>query len=174
MVVSNNTYPRDIGRSTKFSNGRIVFQFGDTFSHSRNGTFLGNTDNTASFLDQTKNPTMSTYRHAINDTQGEKLIRPFLVKLPSEGDSNKTTIKLWSFSGVVEYKTTATAIRGWTFYQKRELKKSGDIDGRYLHTSIADVTSNLQTGEVTADRVIPEGMFNDPPPLFTVSRSMER
>lgn len=169
MVVTGNSYPRDIGRSTKFSNGRIIFQFGDTFSHSKDGTFLGNTDNTASFLDQTKNPTLSTYRHAINDSQGEKLIRPFLIKLPSEGDTNTTTIKLWSFSGIVEYKVTPSAIRGWTLYQKRELKKAGDIDGKYLHTGIADVISNFRTGEVRADRVIPDGMLNDPPPLFAVS-----
>jgi hypothetical protein len=133
-VESENSYPRDIGRSTQFSNGHVVIQFGDTFDEK--GRFLAatanirtrelptsnmrrnrwNLDNTCAVVVDPNNPTVSRYNLNVLGKVGE-----FIEQLPKDFPPF-TRNKLWSFSGIVETGSDVNGIiHGYTWFRAERM-----------------------------------------------------
>ena len=159
--ASGNNLPRDIGRSSIFGDGTVIFQFGDTFCHAMNGTFTGLSPNNAAFK-AGHNPTVSSY-FSIHDSNGhrnsEQQVPPFLAFFPGEGDTKTRFLKFWCFSGIVETHTDHKGNHfGVCYYETRELERDAIDDGVYLYTGIASVTWNPKEQFLEAKRQIsPQG-----------------
>jgi hypothetical protein len=153
---SENYLPRDGGVSSAFSDGTVLFQFGDTFCHSLDGDYLGCSTNTCSICDDIKSPTLSSYL-AIKDQNGrarssEQLVPPLLTMLPGEGDTDTHMFKLWCFSGVVETHKANDNIYGLCYYEAREIEKGTNAETAYLYTGIAAVAWNKEKKRLEATR----------------------
>lgn len=171
--MSGNKYPRDIGRSSQLSNGRVLIQFGDTFCFNTSGEFVGLSENTCSLVSDKLNPTLSTYSFARDERSGkdedytDKPVPPLITRFKDEQDSPSAwTFKFWSFSGIVELTSNDQdgVIRGWTWFQKWAIEK-GTGKEVYQWTGIAEVEYVENEGDevVTAHR---EELPDDERPLF--------
>ncbi|KAI6250228.1 hypothetical protein HI914_01772 [Erysiphe necator] len=159
---TGNFYPRDIGRSSILSNGSVLWQFGDTFSHNFRNDFLGVTDNTCS-VGSSQNPTLSSYAKASgvpqkdddyilnndNASFGDQILKPLLGSFPNFHGPNAKNIKLWPFSGVVEYSRCPEFVRGWSFYELSTYK-DGSMDTEIQAVLVADITHQISTGMTKA------------------------
>ncbi|POS83191.1 hypothetical protein EPUL_004758, partial [Erysiphe pulchra] len=150
---TGNSYPRDIGRSSKLSNGAVVWQFGDTFSHNFSGDFLGVTDNTCS-VGSVQDPTLSSYSKAangsledktFNSSFGDQILTPLLGPFPNFQGPNAKNIKLWPFSGIVEHSCCSEFLRGWTFYELSTYE-DGSLETDIQAVVVAEVTHQNRTG----------------------------
>ncbi|KAE9381345.1 hypothetical protein N431DRAFT_359225 [Stipitochalara longipes BDJ] len=163
---SGNDLPRDIGRSSIFKDGTVIFQFGDTFCHSMNGQFIGLSPNNASFCNSSKDPTVSSY-FAIQGANGhlnsDQKVPALLKFLPGEGDTETHFLKFWCFSGIVETHTDDKGNRcGVCYYETRELNREAIDDGQYLYTGIAHVIWNREHLFLEARREV----FSQGPQFF--------
>lgn len=141
-------YPRDIGRSSEFSEGSVVVQFGDTFDEK--GRFLMaeddrmrreyprlyntlpggeplkspyNLDNTCAIVVDKNQPAVTKYNR---DERGK--VHEFIDQIPREFPPN-TTHKLWSFSGIVETSMDKRGIiHGYTWFRVYETENDNDWD----------------------------------------------
>ncbi|KAL2072528.1 hypothetical protein VTL71DRAFT_11871 [Oculimacula yallundae] len=149
-VGDGNWYSRDIGRSTMLSNGDVLFQFGDTFTHDKAGRFMGLVENTVSVSTKPSNPTRSSYKQ--NNEPGD--IVAFIGASPSEVRQHG---KIWSFSGIVEVIDPKAAnkdlVTGWTWYEMRQKNTSARIP-EYVYTGLAKVEYDPVLKRATAERVI--------------------
>ena len=108
-------YSRDIGRSSRIG-GFHVYQFGDTFSTTREGDFLGNTDNTCAVVPEpSQQPTSCVYHTFEPDGRVSALV-------PCTNDERFPGLdrytKLWSFGGILE--DPLLDGYGWVFFEKNE------------------------------------------------------
>jgi len=117
LIENGRNYPRDIGRSSSFGKGGVIFQFGDTFAHNDAGEFIGGTSSTAAVVqDPTSYPTVTSYPL---DDEGK--VPSFIPLRPEERDQDlydkRTT--LWCFGGIIEIgEADGDVATGWVFYQK--------------------------------------------------------
>ncbi|RKF63168.1 Cystathionine beta-lyase MetC [Erysiphe neolycopersici] len=155
-LATGKFYPRDIGRSSKLSNGAVVWQFGDTFQYNFRGDFLGLTDNTCS-VGRVQDPTLSSFSKAangsledattINSSFGDQILTPLLGPFPYFQGPNTKNIKLWPFSGIVEHSACSEFLRGWTFYELATYI-DGSVETDIQAVVVAEVTFQNKT-EIT-------------------------
>lgn len=153
LSATGNFYPRDIGHSSKLSNGTVIWQFGDTFCYNFQGDFLGVTDNTCS-VGHVQDPTLSSYSKAANGSLednisnsqfGDQILTPLLGPFPNFQGPNSKNIKLWPFSGIVEHSCSSEFLRGWSFYELSTYK-DGSVETDIQAVVVAEVTHQRRTG----------------------------
>ncbi|CZT42730.1 uncharacterized protein RSE6_02674 [Rhynchosporium secalis] len=154
---SGKWYPRDIGRSTMLSNGHVLFQWGDTFSHDHAGNFLGLTRNTCSSTTNPFDCTKSAYKSHQHNGMVKSLIPGWVVQQKLA----------WSFSGIIETSDPGSVlISGWTWYEDRQVV-SGAAIPVYNYTGLAKIEYDTVSKRVTATRVI----FGDSYRLFNTNEA---
>lgn len=132
---TGNWIPRDIGRSSQFSNGHVVVQFGDTFEHDIDGKFLGVIENTCAVITDPKNPTVSTYP--------EREAGHVPVFIQQYSGEFPVPAKFWSFSGIVEsFVDQGGIIHGYTWFKITRMK---GLEEDYIRMGMAKVEYNPAT-----------------------------
>ncbi|KUJ22746.1 uncharacterized protein LY89DRAFT_728864 [Mollisia scopiformis] len=149
---TGNWLPRDIGKSSQFSNGHVVVQFGDTFDHDPNGNFLGVRDNTCAIIPDNNNPTLSKYKL---DSKDE--VPVFVHQRPKEF---AIPTKFWSFSGIIEVEGDQTRkchhekgiIHGYTWFK---ITRMTGMDETYLRMGVAKVEYDSRSRQIRAIKPTP-------------------
>lgn len=98
-------------------NGRVFFQFGDTFCKDQKGDFVGITSHTCSRLCLLEHPELSEYTKITPLGMVESFI-PLTQAEKTFEENNAGRMTMWSFGGIAE--DAPMAGRGWCWFEKGE------------------------------------------------------
>jgi hypothetical protein len=165
-VVTGNMYPRDIGRSTSFDGGAILFQFGDTFSHGAAGKFQGTTSSTCAMAPHSLTPTLSMY----TEHEADGKVSSFIPMFPDEADRPGKRSTFWGFGGIAQGPDSEPEKHtGWVWFQKGIFQSfNNEVKHELQYTGIAMVEFEPRIPKITVTRRQEEAEFRA---LFKASRT---